>query len=211
MTPRLLFHARARFASAAGRAHVRRTLGAVVFVAAAALAPPPERYVLDPAGSRFWIDGTSTMGRYTCRAARLDGSGTLDEATAPRGRAELRVEVRSFDCGQAQMNRDFRNALRASAHPRVTLTVERASVRPAAAGGRTVAATATGTLRLAGVSRPLTFEATARPLGGGRYRVEGQHALKMTDFGVPPPTGLMGLVRAHDRVVARFDVVLREE
>lgn len=179
-------------------------LGAVALGAVA----PPTRYALAD-GSRFWIEGTSTLGTYTCRARRVDGEATVNASAPLAGRAELRAEVRSFACGQPQMNRDFVRALRADRQPQVVLVVERVDVGAAADGTFPVAAT--GTLRLAGVERAVTFRATARTLPDGRVRVEGQHVLRMTDFGVTPPSGLMGLVKAHDRVLARFDVVAAPE
>lgn len=170
--------------------------------------PPPGRYTVQP-GSRFWIEGTSTMGRYTCRARRVDGEATITRETPLTGRAVLSAEVRSFECGQPQMNRDFVRALRADQQPRVLLTVERVGVGEATSG--VVPVSATGSLRLAGVERPVTFRTTAQALANGQVRIAGQYALNMTDFGVTPPTGLMGLVRAHDRVLARFDVVAAAE
>lgn len=180
----------------------------VLLAAGSGASAPPTRYTVQP-GSRFWIEGTSTVGGYTCRARRVEGEATVASATPLTGRATLSAEVRSFDCGQPQMNRDFVRALRADRQPRVLLTVERVDVGEGVNGVFPV--TATGTLRLAGVERAVAFRSTAQALAHGQVRITGQYALKMTDFDVTPPTGLMGLVRAHDRVLARFDVVAAAE
>ncbi|MGH9361260.1 MAG: hypothetical protein ACRD2T_05030, partial [Thermoanaerobaculia bacterium] len=45
-------------------------------------------------------------------------------------------------------------------------------------------------------------------LGLGRYRITGALELKMTDFGIQPPTALMGLIRAGDGLRVRFDLRL---
>lgn len=169
-------------------------------------ATPQSRYAVDTQ-SRFWIDGTSTMGRYTCEADAVMGSGRV----LPAGRsveAEVIVPTAAFDCGNPRMNRDFVDALQAEQHPTIRFRVDRAEILDAnPAPGAWVNVRATGTLRLAGVERPITLDAEGQRLPDGRVRIRGRHPLKMTDFGVEPPTGLLGLVRARDAVVARFDLV----
>ena len=186
-----------------GRA--RTMLGFAALLPLAWTAPaPPRRYIVQP-GSRFWIEGSSTVGRYTCRARRVDGEATVSSEAPLTGQAVLSAEVRSFDCGQPQMNRDLARALRADRQPRVLLTVERVDVGESTRGNMPVSAE--GTLRLAGVERPVAFRASAQTLANGQVRITGQYVLRMSDFDVTPPSGMLGLVRAHDRVLARFDVV----
>ena len=177
-----------------------------VVAAAGAFAQPPQRYSVAD-GSRFWVEGTSTLGRFVCRAGTVGGDGRLDSRTPVRGMAEVTAEVASFDCGQAQMNRDFVRALQAAEHPAIRVVVTQAEVAEAAGEGAS-RVRATGRLRVAGVERPVAFTAVATPLGRGRMRIAGSYALRMTDFGITPPRGLGGLVRAHDRLTARFDVTL---
>jgi polyisoprenoid-binding protein YceI len=185
---------------AAGRlACVLLTVMAVVLGAAAF---PPTRYVV-AGGSQFWIDGTSTLGRYTCAAGLVAGHGDVDADVL---HAELTVPVGAIDCGQARMTRDLVAALRGDDHPAIEFTVDHAERLGPAGDWQRVRAT--GRLRLAGAERPLALDAEGRRRADGRLRIRGTHALRMTDFGVDPPRGLGGLVRAHDRVVARFDLVV---
>ena len=166
--------------------------------------PPAAGYTVD-AGSRVRLDGTSTLGRYTCAAGDVAGAG--DVPRAGPATAELTVGVASFDCGQARMNRDFRRSLRAEAAPEIRFTLGLAeTLAPEARTGAWVRVRAAGRLSLAGVERPVTVVAEGRRLGAGRVQLRGQHSLRMTDFGVRPPSGMLGLVRAHDRVVVVFDL-----
>lgn len=178
----------------------------VVAVFVGAFAQPPQRYSVAD-GSRFWVEGTSTVGRYVCRAGSVGGDGRLDSRSPVRGMAEVTAAVASFDCGQAQMNRDFARALQADAHPAIRLVVRQVDVVDGA-GEAASHVRATGLLRVAGVERPVGFTAVATPLGRGRVRVVGSYPMRMSDFGITPPRGLGGLVRAHDRLTARFDVTL---
>jgi len=165
---------------------------------------PPDRYEVSQE-SRFWIDGTATTGPWTCEAEDVSGHGVLGGDAL---RAEVSVPVRAFDCGSGPMNRDLRHALRADAHPAIAFTLDRAETlgqetRP----GAWVRVRATGRLRLAGVERSITLDAEGRRLADGRVALRGREGLRMTDFGVDPPSHALGLVRAHDPIVVRFDLV----
>ncbi len=169
------------------------------------------QYVVRPA-SQFWIDGTSTVNSFTCAASEVAGSGTVDEAAmGPAQQADLRAEVvipvRAFDCGVSQMNRDMYEALKGQAFPAVRFSLRRAEVLPSASDSEWTPVKAWGTLTLAGEQRPVTVTARGQRLSDGRVRIQGRHALRMTDFDIKPPTGLLGLVRAHDDIIVRFDLV----
>lgn len=160
--------------------------------------------------SQFWIDGTSTVNSFTCAASEVAGHGVVEEA--PSGQtteldAEVVIPVRAFDCGVRQMNRDLYDALKGQTYPAVRFALDRAEVLPAPPYAEWTPVKVWGTITLAGAQRPVTVTAQGQRLGDGRVRIQGQHALRMTDFDIEPPTGLLGLVRAHDDIVVRFDLI----
>ncbi|MEP0549136.1 MAG: YceI family protein [Rhodothermales bacterium] len=162
--------------------------------------------------SRFWIDGTSTVSAFTCAASEVAGSGSVDEVAMNAARqADLRAEVvipvRAFDCGVRQMNRDFYEALKGQAYPAVRFALRHAEVLSSAAASEWTPVKVWGTLTLAGAQRPVVVTARGQRLADGRVRIQGRHALRMTDFDIDPPSGLLGLVRAHDDIVVRFDLL----
>ena len=182
-------------------------LGALLGMPATAQA----QYTVEGA-SHFWIDGTSTVNTFTCAASEVAGSGTVDEtamsvARQADFRAEVVIPVRSFDCGVRQMNRDLYEALKGRAYPAVRFALRHAEVLPSAAASEWTPVKVRGTLTLAGAQRPVTVTARGQRLGNGRVRIQGRHALRMTDFNIDPPSGLLGLVRAHDDIVVRFDLI----
>jgi polyisoprenoid-binding protein YceI len=66
---------------------------------------------------------------------------------------------------------------------------------------------ANGTLTVAGVEREIQIAATAhREPDGVRFR--GTAPLRMTQFGIKPPTTMMGALRTSDDVVIHFDLVI---
>ena len=172
------------------------------------LAPPlglHEAFVIG-GDSRFWIDGTTSVSRFTCEAPQVAGFGTV-EANGTEVEAVVAVPVRAFDCGVPPMNRDLYAALRGREHPAIRFALHRADVLGPPAADGWAELRAWGTLTLAGTERHLTVRADGRRLGAGRAELRGALALRMTDFGIDPPTGPLGLVRAHDQITVRFDLV----
>jgi hypothetical protein len=156
-------------------------------------------------GSRFWIEGTSTVSPYTCATERPEGRGRLGSEAVS---ASVTVNVRAFDCGVRAMNRDFYRALQAEQHPDIRFTLTHAEVlEQPASEGDWAPVRAFGRLELAGTSRSVTILAEGRRLDGGRAQIRGNHAMRMTHFGIDPPAGMLGLVRAHDQIVVGFDLI----
>ena len=55
--------------------------------------------------------------------------------------------------------------------------------------------------------RAMKIRARSLPtLAVGALRVSGQVDILMTEFGLEPPTALLGLIKAKDRVTIRFDL-----
>lgn len=191
-----------------------RILSIVLLTAVAgltlALAPAREARVTLLPESRLAISGTSTVNRFTCATDEVDGEGRIPLDAAPRVRAEqseawLRVPVETFDCGNRRMNGDFLDALKAKEHPEIRFELADVDLGDTVGDDRRVLAM--GQLTIAGNARQVSVELLGRQAGDGRLVAEGSVPLRMTDFGIDPPTALMGLIKAHDHIVVRFDLV----
>ena len=167
------------------------------------------------AESMIWVDGTSSLHDWTCEAPAV--AGTLEaEASAPEvdtlieslTRVEITVPVKALDCKKGKMDRKAYDALKADEHPQITYRLQSATVLEETQDGQ-VALNAEGTLTIAGAERPVTLKVTAKPVGEGSYRFTGRVPLTMTDYGIDPPTALLGTLKTGDDIVVRFDVVAR--
>jgi hypothetical protein len=163
--------------------------------------------------SRLWLEGDSNLRGWSCRAEEMIPELTLhrSRSTVEPTRVEaatLRVPVARIECGHGRMNRDLRAALHASEHPEIALRVS--SVTQSLLGtvpqrGR-LDVIAHGRLTVAGVTQPMELDVRGVDTGDGALRVSGEIDILMTDFGVEPPTALLGLIKAKDRVTIRFDL-----
>jgi len=187
---------------------------------AAALALPasvfgqPALQVLDQ--SQFWIEGSSTVNQFTCRVDVVSGHGPMPTQAASVQTAEARaadttgvtIPVQRFDCGNNRMSEDLKETLKAQAHPRIRFTLHDATVRELSnAPDGWAPIEALGFLTVAGTERLVRVNAWGRSLGDGRYRVRGCKPLKMTYFGIDPPTKFFGAVKVHNQIEVHFDLL----
>jgi polyisoprenoid-binding protein YceI len=166
--------------------------------------------------SRLWLEGRTTLGGFACRAGELYGLADLDGAdqtTADAsGRvvlrtAEVAVPVLGLHCGKRPMDASMYRTLRAEQAPEIRYRLVAYQVKPGASGDEFTVHTR-GELSIAGTTREITLDVIARALPGGAFRVEGRREILMTDYGMKPPTVLMGAVRADNRIVVKFDLVV---
>lgn len=166
------------------------------------------------APSSLTIDGTSTVRSWTCEAgsfsvspnpsqgfeeAVLKGEPALESVT-------LTFPVKALECGNGKMNDHMWNALGAVEHPQIRYRMSKYDIEAAEAG---VVVKADGELMIAGTVRPITTSVTVTRDASGALRVRGEQEVKMTDFGVKPPTLMLGTLKVGDAVKVKFDVPLR--
>ena len=164
-----------------------------------------EQFTFAP-GSRVWVEGTSTVHDWSCDAEQVDATLDATEADgALRAITALSVTipVAGMDCDNGTMNEKLRDAL-GTAPIRFTLS----SARVGSPNGDRFVVEADGRLSIHGTTRAQRVTAQGRVLGNGRYRVTGSVPVTMSQFGVDPPTALLGTLRTGDRTTVRFDVTV---
>jgi len=192
---------------------MRTTLRKVALLAAVApalLALRANPFLTLGAGSRVWIAGTSTVRSFTCEAPGFDAQidapaagavhALLDGRKAVKG-ATLRIPVAKMDCGNGTMNSHMTKALKSADFPVIAFTL--GSYELGANGG-----TISGQLTLGGVTKPVTLKAAARE-DGGALRLTGAYELNMTQYGIKPPTLMMGTMKVGETVKVHFDLLVK--
>jgi len=199
------------------RRHTSLTL-AVLCLAPVAIAATRagEPLTLQPQ-SRLWVDGSSNVRDFTCTSTALEThvqssvagavSAVLAGTKAVES-AELSLPAASLDCKNGKMNEHMLKALKAKENPTIAFRISSYQVAKAAAG---VTGTAIGELTLGGVKKTITVAANATPGAAGAMRLTGAYTLKMTDFGIKPPSLMMNTMKVTDTVKIGFDLLLKGE
>jgi polyisoprenoid-binding protein YceI len=174
--------------------------------------PGSAALVLQPE-SRLWVEGTSTMKSFTCKAGEVDAlvdatPDAVKEIAAGRKAVRtvrVRVEAPKLDCGNGTMNDHMWKALKTGDHKVIEFTLSGYDV---ARGPEGVTGTLEGTLDLGGVQKPIAIAAVGRTEGSA-LRVTGSYPLDMKDYGLKPPTLMMGTMKVGRTVTVKFDLVLK--
>jgi polyisoprenoid-binding protein YceI len=167
----------------------------------------PVRLSLAPE-SKLWIEGTSTMHDWTCRVGQFSGSlEAASEAVEQIGSAGVSVPVRGLECKNGTMNKKALEALKAKDHPSITYQLSRADLQGVTS--QEFELKTTGRLTIAGTTRDVAMTVKGKPLGDGSFRFTGSTPLKMSDFGIDPPTAMLGTMKTGNQIVVHFDVVAR--
>jgi polyisoprenoid-binding protein YceI len=169
---------------------------------------------LQPA-SRLWLNGTSTVKAFECSATSIDakvettGPGTAiaiaNGAKAVTG-VSITIPAAKLDCKNGTMNGHMMKALKASEAPIIAFQLASYDLAKGAAG---TAVTLKGTLSIGGQTKPVTIAALAKA-DGSALRVTGMHEVRMTEFGLKPPTLMMGTMKVNELVKVSFDLQLTD-
>jgi hypothetical protein len=179
----------------------------------------------DPAGrmlglgpdSRLWLEGTSTLHDYESETRAVvitwvcDPSapaaadlGTLIQSSIVR-RVDVRVPVLSLRSKKSGLDKNLWRTLGAEKHPDIRCQLTRYTVT--SAPGDSLQIRAEGTLEVAGRSRAIVLDARGWKGPHGLW-VSGSAPLLMSDYGIKPPTMMMGALRVADRVTVRYRLLL---
>lgn len=188
----------------------------IVLILFAAIAPMARGQYLEAvearleSGSVIAIDGTSTVNSFTCRASDVEGRASLPSAAGSTKEVDvvIVVPVTGFDCGKRRMNADMQKAMRADEFPAIRFELDRAELL-GSRGENEHRLAVHGYLFIAGEQRPVSMAVVGRPGSDGRMHLVGRASMLMSDFGIDPPSALLGMVQAHDQIVVRFDLEAR--
>lgn len=167
------------------------------------------------AESRLWVGGTSSIRGWECKATTFsaaiesapNAAATVLAGEKAVGAASLTVPVDKLECGNGQMNGHMRKALRLDEHPQITFSLASYEL---SRSNDSLLVTMAGSLTLGGTEKPIELAGLAASAPDGGLRVTGTYALRMTDFGLKPPTLMFGRIKVHDLVKVGFDVVLKD-
>ena len=186
---------------------------AILVPASGAWTVANEQLVLQPQ-SRLWIDGTSTIRSFTCKAVEVsavveaNGANAIPALlTGEKGVKTVQVTVPAerIDCGNGTMNNHMRKALKVEESPTITFNLTDYDVTKNADG---ISGTINGTLDLGGVKKPISLQANGSSEAGALH-VSGVYELRMTDYGLKPPSLMFGRIKVGETVKVGFDLLLK--
>ena len=154
--------------------------------------------------SKLWLEGTSTVRSFKCAATKIDVAVSAQENAEPSDlvtSASVIVPVATLECGNNTMNEHMRKALKASANPQISWRLSSYQV-----SGTTVLMK--GRLVIAGKENLIEITGTGAAESNGAIRIKGSKQFNMSEYGVKPPSLMLGTMKVRDPVIVSFDLVL---
>ena len=191
------------------------TVALLALIGTGASAQETARVPVGP-NSKLWIEGTSNLHAWTCKAEKMEAAIDLEagavahlDLASPKAlkRVQVTVPVRSLKCGHGAMDDILYKSLNAESAPNITYvlaTFEAAPLEPR----ETFTLRAVGALAIAGKENTIAMEVVATRFPDGSIKATGTVPLKMTDYGIKPPTAIFGTLRTGDEVKIKFELTL---
>jgi polyisoprenoid-binding protein YceI len=155
--------------------------------------------------THLFIDGTSSLHDWTCDVPTATGgfttTATDDGLFFAMEEGMVSINVADIECGKRVMNSKLQEALMGNGAETIDFVMDTAVVTPHGSNAFTMAIS--GQLTIAGTTRMVDLIAEGS-LQNGVIHFEGSRSLLQSDFGVDPPTALLGRLKTGDEVTVRF-------
>jgi polyisoprenoid-binding protein YceI len=166
------------------------------------------------AGSRLWIEGTSSVRDYKCTSTALQATidAGADAVRAVLGgtkavtSVQFSVPAKTLDCGNGTMNSHMLEALKAKDHPDIAFRLASYDLAP---GSGVETGTLNGVLTIGGGDQAIALPVQITDGSSGTLRITGKYELNMKDYGIKPPTLMLGTMKVHEKVTVNFDLLLK--
>ncbi|WP_300436880.1 YceI family protein [Christiangramia sp.] len=165
-----------------------------------------QTYTLNNKASSLSIDGTSNIHDWTIEAESFTGTITaeFDEGQLKEiENLEFSVEVESLESGKGAMNKNTYKALNIDDHKRILYKLKKINDIQNFSGDSYKVKT-TGTLEISGTKKDISLDFDLETTEN-KIILKGEHSLKMTDYGVEPPSAMFGTITTGDSVKIKFE------
>lgn len=166
--------------------------------------------------SSLTIAGSSNVNKFECRTYKDFSDGYINILTEEQkdyvkfSNAILKIEIKSFDCENPLLNKDFYKTLNANESP--TIDVELLGAEPEKGTkilkGNSGKFLADVGISLNGTSKPDQIIVKWEKTGFNTYRFTGEKELKMSDFDIDAPVAALGLIKVNDEINISFDLYI---
>jgi len=171
------------------------------------------RLRLDPA-SELTIEGTSTLHDFHCKTNKINAYVDVDPAytkdltkvSRPIAAVKVNIVVKTLTCGNGQMDRNMYGTLKADENQLIKYTLSGYDILGGTASPSSFVANTNGTLVVAGQERPIAMKISAERTNDGKAIAQGEQTLRMSDFGIEPPSFMFGRLKVGDQIKVKFNL-----
>ncbi|MCB0521340.1 MAG: YceI family protein [Lewinellaceae bacterium] len=171
--------------------------------------------------STIKLEGSTNFDLFYCKCAKSFAPQSfaleLDDSaphTLSFQNTSLRIPVVHLDCGNPLMNKEMFKALNGKRHPDILIELVKIwqpEINFLDIGKAQLALRALVRLSINGQCHEYWLLIHARQLASSQYRFQGTKTLCMSEFGIAPPTAMLGIVKVKDEIKIDLDLEVRVE
>lgn len=162
--------------------------------------------------STIKIEGTSSLHDWSMQTQALQGdaemiltAGKLQDVKA----LKLVIAAESLKSGKSAMDKNAYEALKTEKFPSIQFKL--GNLNSIEQKGDDLLITASGVLTIAGFSRPERIEVQGKVDSKGILYLSGKKSIKMSQYGIEPPSFMFGSVTTGDALNVTFNLMLTPE
>ncbi|MDA3843944.1 MAG: YceI family protein [Candidatus Kapabacteria bacterium] len=164
-------------------------------------------------GSKLWFDGTSTIHDFTCKATKLKGNVSIEgdlfsaDKSGKLNKVSLVIPVKKITNKDEDLTENMHEAFNVDDFSNITFNLIKADLLNVK--GDVAKVKAKGNLKISGVTKVVYITLTIKKKGNA-LAVTGSTSLKMSTYGIEPPSMFFGTVNTADEVKISFDLTLKQ-
>ena len=166
-----------------------------------------ETYRVNNKNSRIIVKGTSSLHDWEMIAEEMTAELRISKdgnQLNTINNASFSMESENLLSDNSIMNNKTHDALKSGKYEKIRFDLE--SVSGIQGTGGIFSGTASGNLFIAGTTKKVYFPFKGSIDKTGIVTISGQEKLKMTEFGVDPPTAMLGTLKTGDEIEVKFDL-----
>ena len=165
-------------------------------------------------GSELTFQGTSTLHGFTCTTKSIQAyidvdaayqSTNLNTLAHPISAVQIVIPVKSLSCG-GELEGNMYKTLNATKFPYITYKLTGYDIESGSATASGFGAATTGKLTISGKENPIAFKINAIRGADGLVTATGEQTIKMSEFGIKPPTFMLGTLRVGNELKVKFTI-----
>jgi hypothetical protein len=169
--------------------------------------------------SQLSFEGTSTLHDFTCTTKTMQAYidvpsvyRTVDLSTLlhPIVGVQVVIPVKSLSCG-GKLEGNMQKTLNATQYPYIVYQFSTSNIVPGSASATNLTVETHGQLTVSGKEVPIVMLVNITRGTDGLVTATGEQHLKMRDFGISPPTFMLGTLRVGNELKVRFTLKATSE
>lgn len=177
-----------------------RSLFLLMFMATVVIA---QAQTLSIKSSTVTINGETNVNHdFKINATKVNGKMTI--ANNRPETLTVEIPVKSLISGENLMDKKTHEAFNEPKNP--TILFNMTELNSIQVTGDNIAVTITGNLSFSGATKKVTLKADGKTASLGVYTFEGSLPIKMSDYGMKPPTAMLGTMKTKDQVTVNYKV-----